>query len=306
MDGIESKEFRRLARQNCYRYGCIYVYSENYEPLDKHNFPNYSSKEGTGAVEKFLTLIQSLGSQATGNDPADKLSRPLPGVQWSGDNLDVSISLDGEMYFIDYRDYVTCKKQIRTELVSQGWEQVVSRNETLGMSLSSYRPSRHGENALYNDDPVDAAGMAMMTSAMQHTMDQGKMLVGYISSDAQMYAEGKARSESSMAGRNAGIPVAGNLTGIGANIGAGIEAMGANFNSGVVGKWACAGHPVELLIEGEVMAQSVSGVLTEANFTEKGYVVDESSNGAVYPTQMHVNISIKNMYGALSTTSSVK
>lgn len=306
MDGIESKEFRRLARQNCYRYGCIYVYSDSYVPLDKHNFPNYSSKEGTGAVEKFLTLIQSLGSQATGNDPADKLSKPLPGVQWSGDSLDVSISLDGEMYFIDYRDYVTCKKQIRTELVSQGWEQVVSRNETLGMSLSSYRPSRHGSNALYNDDPVDAAGMAMMTSAMQHTMDQGKMLVGYISSDAQMYAEGKARSESSMAGRNAGIPVAGNLTGIGANIGAGIEAMGANFNSGVVGKWACAGHPVELLIEGQVMAQSVSGVLTEATFTEKGYVVDDSSNGAVYPTQMHVAISIKNMYGALSTTSSVK
>lgn len=308
MEGIESKEFRRLARQNCYRYGCLYVYADKYISLDKHGFPGYSSREGTGSVEKFLTLVQSLGSQATGNDPQDKLSKPLPGVQWndSGSELSLSITLDGTMYFTDYADYTSCKKQLRKELVAQGWEQVVSRNETLGMSLSSYRPTRHGSDALYNDDPVDAAGMAMMTSAMQHTMDQGKMLAGYVSGNEQMYAEGKARSESSMAGRTAGLPIAGALTGIGSNIAAGVEAMGANFNSGIVGKWMQAGHPVELLIEGQVVAQSVCCVLTEATFTESGYVVDDSSGNVVYPTQLEVNVVIKNMYGSLATTSSVK
>lgn len=303
---VQSQDFRRLARANCYRYGCLYVYREDYVGLDTHNFPNYSSKEGTGAVEKFLTLIQSLGSNATGNDPQDKLSKPLPGVQWSGDDLSLSIPLDGTMYFLDYRDYVTCMKQLRTELVAQGWEQVVSKNETLGMSISSYRPSRHGSDALYNDDPVDAAGMAMMTSAMQHTVDQGKMLVGYASGNKQMYAEGKARSEASMAGRTAGLPIARALTGIGGNIAAGVEAMGANFNSGIVGKWASAGYPVELLIDGQVARQSICGVLTSAKFIERSYVVDDTSGGNVYPTEMHVEISVKNMYGSLSTASSVK
>lgn len=307
MDGIESKEFRRLARENCYRYGCLYIYSERYIDLDKHGFPGYSSREGTGSVEKFLTLIQSLGSQATGNDPADKMSKPLPGVQWEdGSSLSLTFSLDGVMYFTDYRDYITCKKQIRKEIVSQGWEQVTSRNETLGMSLTSYRPTKHGSDALYNDDPVDAAGMAMMTSAMQHTMNEGKMMIGYMTNDAQMYAEGKARSESTVAGRTASIPGLNTLTGIGGNIAAGVEAMGANFNSGIVGKWASAGHPLELLIEGQPVAQSVSCVLTELNLREEGYVVDDSSGGAVYPTQMGVSINVKNMYGALYTASSVK
>lgn len=308
MPTIESKEFRYAARANCYRYGCLYVYSDNPISLDDHNFPSYSSKESTGAVEKFLSLIQSLGSQATGNDPADKLSKPLPGVQWNdgGGTLSQSITLDGTMYFLSYNDYVDCKRSLRKEIVSQGWEQVVSRNETLGMSLSTYRPAKHGSDALYNDDPVDAAGMAMMTSAMQHSMDQTKMLVGYISSDAQMYAEGKARSESSMAGKLAGVPVAGAIGGIGANIAAGVEAMGSNFNSGIVGKWRFAGHPVELLIEGGVARASVSAVMSKATFTEQAYVVDDTSGNQVYPTEMKVRIELVNMYGSLFTASSEK
>lgn len=306
MDGIESREFRRLARKNCYRYGSLYVYSSEYIDLDKHEFPSYSSKEGAGAVEKFLTLVQSLGSQATGNDSQDKLSKPLPGVQWSGDSLSLDFNLSGTMYFTDYKDYIVCKNAIRNEFVKQGWEQVVSRNEKLGWSLSSYRPSNHGSGALYNDDPVDAAGMAMLTSAMQHTMDQAKILTGYFTSNEQLYAEGKARAESTAAGRNAGNPVLGGLTGIGGNIAAGITAMGANFNSGVLGRWVSAGHPIELIIDGGVATKSVNVVLTNASLKEEGYVVDDTSGNTVYPTQMSVSLSVKNMYGALLSTSSVK
>jgi len=306
MEDIECRDFRRLARLNCYRYGCLYVYSKDYISLDDHGFPSYSVREGTGSVEKFLTLVQGLSALGTGNDPSDKLSKPMPGVQWSDSRLNLDVSLDGVMYFTDYRDYITCKKQLRSEIVAQGWEQVVSKNETLGMSISSYRPTRHGDDALYNDDPVDAAGMAMMASAMQHNTDQAKMLAGYINGDAQMYAEGKARSESSMAGQSAGIPVVGTLTGIGANVAAGVDAMGANFNSGIVGKWACAGHPIELLIDGQKVAQSITGVMTSAKFTETGYAVDDTSGGVVYPTQMKVAMTISNMYGSLFTASSVR
>jgi hypothetical protein len=80
--------------------------------------------------------------------------------------------------------------------------------------------------------------------------------------------------------------------------------MGSNMNSGVAGKWMTAGHPVELIIEGQVARQSVNGVLTSAKFTEKDYVVDDTSGGNVYPTAMDVSITITNMYGSLYNTSS--
>lgn len=301
---IESQEFRRLARANCYRYGCLYIYSDRYVSLDEHNFPSYQSREGTGSVEKFLTLIQSLGANAGGNDPKSKLSKPLPGVQWQGDRLELTINLDGVMYFTDYRDYVTVKKNLRSEMLAQGWKQFVSKSETLNMSLASYKPARGGDDALYNDDPMDAAGMAMMTSAMQHTSAQAQITVGYATGNKEMYAEGKARSGATMSGQSAGVPVIGGAIGIGANMQAGLEALGSNMNSGVAGKWMTAGHPVELIIEGQVARQSVNGVLTSAKFTEKGYAADDTSGGNVYPTAMDVSISITNMYGSLYNTSS--
>lgn len=303
---IQSKEYRRLARENCYRYGCLYIYSDNYVSLDEHTFPSYQSRESTGAVEKFLTLMQGLGALATGNDTADKRSKPLTGVQWSGDNLDLSISLNGMMYFRDYRDYMVSKKRLRTELLEQGWEINNSSSEKLGVAVTSYRPARFGTDALYADDPVDAAGMAMMTSAMQHVTAQGKVLVGYTSGNKQMYAEGSARIESTVAGATSGIPLIGQVTGIASNLSAGMNAFASNMNSGLVGKWAHAGHPVELLIGGQPVRQSVNGVLTSARFKELAYAVDDTSGGNVYPTQMEVDITVKNMYGSLLTTSKLR
>ena len=210
------------------------------------------------------------------------------------------------MYFTSYQDYKSVQGKLRSEIVHQGWQLVVSRNETLGMNISSYRPSIHDRGALYNDDPADAAGMAMMTSALQHSADQTRMLSGYINRDAQMYAEGKARAETSTSGRLAGIPAVGMLGGIGENIGAGITALGANFNSGVAAKWSTAGHPVVLVIDGKPARQSVNAMMTSATFTEQAYVIDDTSGNIAYPTEMDVRLSLVNMYGSLLTATSEK
>ena len=325
---IQSKDFRRHARNNCYVYGPFYIYSSDYISLDSHTFPNYTSKDGVGAVEKFLTLVQSLGSNASGNDPTQKLAKPLPGVGWSGDNLSLDISLSGTMYFTDFRDWLLCKSAIRNELVSQGWKQNKSASEKAGISVLTYIPAKDGATALFNDDPVDAAGLAMMTSAMQNATLKTKKLSANIysqgtkgtregglqglvdmafASDASMdvssYAEASARLEARQALNQKKHSTLASLGSFGTDLGAGLEAFGANMNSGIVSKWAVTGHPIELRLNDSVVAKSVNGILTSLNLTERAYVVDGDSDGNVYPTEMAVSLNIKNMYGSLLTTS---
>lgn len=296
---IESQEFRNATRANCYKYGSLYVYSDEYVSLDRHNFPKYSSKDSVGAVEKFISLVQGLKTLASGNDATDKLSKPLPGVQWSGDDLSLTINLTGKMYFTSYSDCVTMKNRIRRQVTDNGWSQFVSRSESTGISIETYKPARNGVNALYNDDPMDAAGLAMMTSAMQHTADQVNMLTGYFGDNAETYAKGYARFEA-MATDRSGL---GALGGFGQDIKAGIQAMGSNMNSGMIAKWLTAGHSVRLLVDGQEQQRSVPLVMTDATFTDQAFVVDKTSGGHVYPTEMYVSITLVNMYGSLATAS---
>lgn len=304
MDKIESVEFRREARANCYRYGTLCIYSDHFIGLDSHTFPNYRAKEGIGAVEKFLTLIQSLGKVAAGSDAIQKLAKPLPGVEWGGDDLSLSLNIDGTMYFTDYPDYTVAKSNIRRELLSQGWTQNNKSSKVMGLAVTTYIPKRSSYNALYNDDPVDAAGMAMMVSAAQNVSMKMDILSANIKDDKENYAIAQARLDVKTAIGQKTSPTLSKLGNFGSDIGFGIDAMGANFNSAMVAKWSTAGHPLELLIEGETAARSVNGVLTDLKLTEKSFVVDSTSNGMVYPTAMDVSLSIKNLYGSLLTTSS--
>lgn len=320
--GIESEEFRRAARRNCYRYGCFYVHTDDYTSLDEHSFPNYQMKEGTGSVEKFLSLIQSLGVNASGNDPSQKLAKPLPGVGWNDSDLGLSVSVSGTMYFLDYRDYVSCKNAIHKEFVAQGWKQFKSASQTAGISVLTYIPTKNGSDALFNDDPIDAAGMAMLTSAMQNATLRTQQVVANVKTQGKQggtlgriigvetepydYAEVTARLEVRQAMNAKKHPTLSKLGSFGSDIGAAIDAFGANMNSGLVAKWSVAGNPVELIVEDVVVARSVNGVLTSAKLTEQAYVVDDSSGGQLYPTEMRVDLQIKNLYGSLLTASSVE
>lgn len=287
----ESLEFRKAARDNCYRYGNFYVYTDRVITLEDYKFPKYHSKSALGAVEKLLTLINSLGANATGNDPSEKLSKPLPGVEWSGDELSVTLTLQGKMYFTSYREYKVYKRNIRKQFLAEGWKQIVFSN------VVTYKPMRDGKDALYNEDPVDAAGMAMLTSSIQHTADQMKMLKGYDDEDPTMYAEGYARYSTMCSNHST-------LGGIGANLQAAVDAFYSNLNSAMVVRWNKAGRPLELLIEGVVQKKGLNYVLQSAQITEDAYVVDDTSGGYVYPTEMSVSLELLNMYGALLVASS--
>lgn len=304
--GIESEEFRRAARRNCYRYGCFYIHTNDYTSLDEHSFPNYQIKEGTGSVEKFLSLIQSLGVNASGNDPSQKLAKPLPGVGWNDSDLGLSVSVGGTMYFLDYRDYVSCKDAIRKEFVAQGWKQFKSASQTAGISVMTYIPTKNGYDALFNDDPIDAAGLAMVSSAMQNATLRSKQLSANVSNDEVEYASATARLAVRQALNAKKHPTLSKLGSFGSDLGAALDAFGSNMNSGMVAKWSVAGNPVELIVEDIVVARSVNGVLTSAKLTEQAYVVDDSSGGRLYPTEMHVDLQIKNIYGSLLTASSVE
>ena len=301
---IESYDFRCAARDNCYKYGPFYVYSDKYISLDNHNFPNYSKKEGIGAVEKFLTLMQSLGKVAAGSDAIQKLSKPLPGVAWEGDDLSLSFSLDGTMYFLDYDDYKKCKSSITGTIYAQGWEQSGSVSKYDSLRVVTYKPKKNGVAALYNDDPVDSAGLAMMMSAANTAKLKMDMLSANLNDDSAGYAIAQARLDAKSAASKITSPTLSKIGMLGADLGTAIDAFGANLNSALVRKWKTAGNPIVLLIDGQPVAHSVNGVLTDLKLTEKAFVVDDTSSGYVYPTEMEVSLTIKNVYGSLLNTSS--
>lgn len=289
-ESIESLEFRRMARSNCYRYGCLEIYTTQALSLDKHNFPNYSTSQNGSAMEEFLSLIQGMGTAIGSNDPLSKLPRTLPTVKWEGDDMSLTYSLNGDMYFTDLRDYTSTKRSLRSMMLAQGW--TINSNGP----VTSYSPTMQGSSTLYTDDPMDAAGRAMMVNSMQHATAELEVLGGYMSGDTEMYASGLARKEARKQAEKAGLAGFGLIE----NLKAGYEAYSANTASGVMHNWQIAGHPLEFIVNGESIRKSVNCILRDAEFTESAFVIDEQGNS--YPTKMSVSISLYNIYGALLTT----
>lgn len=293
MEAIESLEFRTHARANCYRYGPLYMYSENMNVcLDEHGFPGYSSSSETGGIEKLLSLVSSRKALSNGVDAAKKLAKPLPGVQWEGDSLEWSLSISGRMYLLSYRDFRDSVKNIKQEILKQGW--TVYDSSVAGLPAQSYIPARSGEDALFNEDPVDAANRAMLTSATNRLVDQVKLLAAGVSGNEALYSDAVARSEVSGSFDTPGF--------IG-TIKEAAKALTANLNAGMAGKWRAAGAPVELLVNGMTIKRGLNAVLTALSLTEGGYVVDASSSNVIYPTYLDVTINVKNMYGKLENSS---
>lgn len=293
MEAIESLEFRTHARANCYRYGPLYMYSENMNVcLDEHGFPSYGSSSDTGGIEKLLSLVSSRKALSNGVDAAKKLAKPLPGVQWEGDSLEWSLSISGRMYLLSYRDFRDSVKNIKQEILKQGW--TVYDTSVVGLPAQSYIPNRSGEDALFNEDPVDAANRAMLTSATNRLVDQVKLLAAGVSGNVELYSDAVARSEVSGSFDTPGF--------IGTFMDA-AKALTANLNAGMAGKWRAAGAPVELLVDGRTIKRGLNAVMTSLSLTEGGYVVDASSSNVIYPTYLDVTINVKNMYGKLENSS---
>lgn len=303
MEPIESLDYRRNARKNCYRYGPFYIHTKSMDTsLAEYGFPKYELNHDVGSIEKLMSLLSSLRGAVNSVDASEKLAKPLPGAQWGNDTFEWDIDLSGRMYTLDYTDYKSTLTGIRKNVLAQGWK--IYTGSVGGLPAQSYIPNRSASDALYNEDPVDAASRAMLTSATARLSDQAKILASRITGNVEMYAEAVARNEAANVGPT-GAQGFGNAGVVGAasTVKDAYRAIAANLNAGTAGKWMHAGHPVELLIAGKPYRVSVNAMMTELKITEGGFVIDSSSGNTVYPTYLDIKLHVKNLYGKLATSS---
>lgn len=303
MEPIESLDYRRNARNNCYRYGPFYVHTKTMDTaLAEYGFPSYDLNTDVGGIEKLMSLLSSLRGAVNSVDASEKLAKPLPGAQWGNDKFDWDFDLSGRMYTLSFKDYRSTLAAIRKAVLEQGWK--IYTGSVGGLPAQSYIPARSGANALFNEDPVDAASRAMLNSATSRMTDQAKILAARMSGNVEMYAEAVARNEAANVGPS-GLQGFGNLGPIGAasTVRDAYRAIAANLNAGTAGKWMHAGYPVELFIEGQSYRAAVNAMMTSLSITEGGFVVDSTSGDTVYPTYLNISLHVKNLYGKLATSS---
>ena len=294
MEPIESLEYRQNARRNCYRYGPLYLHSKAMDTaLAEYAFPQYEKNTDTGSIEKLMSLLSSLRGAVNSVDASEKLAKPLPGAQWGNDSFEWDFDLSGRMYTLSYKDYRSILDSITREVKAQGWK--IYTGTVGGLPAQSYIPNRSASDALYNEDPVDAASRAMLTSATGRLVDQAKIFASRITGDVQMYAEAVARNEAT--GGDGGI------SNVVATVKDAYRAIAANLNAGTAGKWMHAGYPVELIIDGQSYRAAVNAMMTSLSVTEGGFVVDSTSGSTVYPTYLDIKLHVKNLYGKLATSS---
>ena len=306
MEQIESLEYRQAARRNCYRYGPLYIHTGAIDQkLVEYGFPSYSRNTDTGSIEKLMSLLSSLRGAVNSVDASEKLAKPLPGAQWGDDSFEWSLSLSGNMYMLSYGDYTSTLASIRAAVLDQGWK--VYTGSVAGLPAQSYLPSKSGADALFNEDPVDAASRAMLESATSRMVDQTKILAARFSGDVQMYAEAVARNEAANVGPSGtmGLGNSGAI-GVASTVRDAYRAIAANLNAGTAGKWMHAGYPVELLVDGQSYRAAVNAMMTSLDIVEGGFVVDATSGNTVYPTYLKINLQVKNLYGKLATSSTAE
>lgn len=291
---VESMEFRKFARANCYKYECLEIYIPDGVVLDDHNFPNYKSSDSNSSLEKFITTANGLANSVTGVDSSQKLARPMPTVKWDGDEVNLQKTLSGTMYFLDYDDYKETKKKLRNLIVNAGWK---TDSVTIAdVPFATYEPKNNGQQALYGEDPVDAAGRGMLVRAMQHTEAEANIALGYMIKQPNLVAKGVAKKNAFAKFEN--TPIGG--FGFIGNIKAGLVAMGANTGGGLYGKWLATGSVIEQRINGKPVRKSINFIMQSANFKESAFIFDGTN---LYPTQMSVDLSLYNAYGAMISSS---
>lgn len=279
MEEIESREFRKQARRNGYKYDCIFIYKDFDVSLVEYGMPEYKLKGAVGAIEAFAGLLQNI-SQGFEEDPSMKHGKNLPGVDTPEANFNAQYSLSGPMYLEDYKDYQKTFSAINTLAHKFGWQTVTNKISTV------YMPNSDGAASdLYCEDPVTAAARTMMTSALKHQYDALNVLRG-AGNDAE-YAKNIVALEKD---------------GVEQTFGGAWGAFLSNTGSSIARKWRSAGAPLEMWREGTSAASSVNLVPTSISVTPKGYVMDSTSGGRIYPTRFDISIGLMNPYGKLLMT----
>lgn len=301
MAKVESLKFRQHARKNCYKYGELRIHTDSPISLDQHNFPNFHQSEGGSSLEEFIGLVNTLKNVAQGNSSSmGKIPRLLPTIKWDGDTLDMSLSINGTMYFEDADQYVNCKSTLAAYVKRDGWKtstESIGGGQVATINVTTYKPNRE---TLYADDPLDAAGRGMIFRSAQHATAQMKVTSIYLSSENDdSRAQDLAIAQANIDAQNAfeDQPLGG--FGFIGNIKAGLMALGANTSGGMLNSWSNSGRQLELVVDDKTVQTSIPMVMKSATFTESALVVDDK--GRLYPTAMDVSLTLMNAYGSLLT-----
>lgn len=282
-EDIESYEFRTQARRNGYQYGEIFIYKNFDVQIYEYGMPRYKLKGAVGAIEALAGLLQNVHNGLE-NDPSAKHGKNLPGVDTPDADFERSLSISGPMYLLDYSDFRDKTAKIDELAHRFGWETQKNKISVV------YRPNSDGAATdLYCEDPVTAAARTMMTSAMKHQVDAVAVLTG--KGNDQEYAKNIVALEND---------------GVQQTFGGAYDAFMANTGGAIAGKWKSAGMPLVMVREGASTSKSVNLVPTSITVTPRAYVVDESSNGRIYPTCFEISLQLANPYGKLLVTNTDK
>lgn len=280
---IESKSFRAAARKNCVSYLGLPIYVTNMPELVKMMLPSFKTQSPDGAVSQLFATLVNMNTQIGQIRHNLRMtdSKPVPGVSY-GEIEGVSMSLSGDVYFENARQYNEFADRISTIGRKYGWEEVVSEK----LNTAVYHPA---QNSFTNIDPVQAAVKGMVLGTVSDVMDAATLFgardeIKEGSEAETKYFEARDRYKGGSIYNAAAIQYY------------------ANTPTTVQRAWSGMGDEMipTILIDGKPVDKTgkanIAYMPTSLNVTPGAFVVDSSG---YYPTKCAVAIQMSNPLGGL-------
>lgn len=279
-EAIESKSFRAAARRNCISYLGLRIYVTSIPTLVQMELPSFRAQSPDGAASQLFATLVNMSTQIEQIRKNLRMtdSKTVPGVSY-GEIAGMSMSINGDAYFEDARQYNAFVRQITDIGHRYGWRETVSSK--LGTAV--YRPAQNG---LTNIDPVQAAIKGMVLGTVSDMMDSNTLLmatdaIGAGSEEEKAYFAARDRYKGGSIFNTAAIQYY------------------SNTPKTVQNNWGAQGGELvpTLLIDNVPKGKAnIPYVPTSINATPGAFVVD---NTGYYPTKCSVSISMHNPLGGL-------
>ena len=279
-DAIESKSFRAAARKNCVSYLGLPIYVTSIPELVKMALPSFKTQSPDGAVSQLFATLVNMSTQIEQIRQNLRMtdSKPVPGVSY-GEIEGMSMSLNGDVYFENARQYNEFVSRISTIGKEYGWEEIVSKK----LSTAVYHPAK---NSFSNTDPVQAAVKGMVLGTVSDMMDSSTLLgasdeIKEGSEAEKQYFEARDRYKGGSIFNTAAIQYY------------------ANTPTAVQNAWSGMGDEMTptILIDGKPQGKAnIAYMPTSLSVTPGAFVVDASG---YYPTKCSVSIQMSNPLGGL-------
>ena len=279
-DAIESKSFRAAARKNCISYLGIPIYVTSIPNLVQMSLPSFKTQSPDGAVSQLFSTLVNMSTQIEQIRKNLRMtdSKPVPGVSY-GEAEGMGMSINGDVYFEDARQYNTFEERIKSIGREYGWVEVVSSK----LNTAVYHPAK---NSFTNVDPIQAAIKGMVLGTVSDMMDAATLLtaddnISKGSEAEKAYFEARDRYKGGSIFNSAAIQYY------------------SNTPTNAQNAWAGMGDEMRpvLLIEGETRWKAnIPYMPSSLNVTPGAFVVDDSG---YYPTRCSISVQMNNPLGGL-------